>query len=153
MGRRSEKCVAKGSMYAQWIGLYLSFHLNWLLGPFVHGRRQNLKTSEDSFGPEVTPSSKLRYVGWSRAHIGKNKRISSFWQFDSNSVQIEGTDCPPCAYSLRRRHDWLLVSLVHPNHRITRVHHSIRSHHHTRHHHLIGSHHALVTTEMRYIVW
>jgi len=41
----SEKCVAEGSKYAYWIGLYLSFHLSWVLGPFVHGKLQNLKTS------------------------------------------------------------------------------------------------------------
>jgi len=43
--RRSEKYVIEGSKYAHWIGLYLSFHLNWVLGPFVHGRLQNLQTS------------------------------------------------------------------------------------------------------------
>ena len=35
-------------------GLYLSFHLSWVLGPFVHGALQNLKTSEDTFGHDVT---------------------------------------------------------------------------------------------------
>ena len=45
MYRQSEKCVAEGSKYAHWIGLHLSFHLNWVLGPFVHGRIQNLQTS------------------------------------------------------------------------------------------------------------
>jgi len=53
--RQSEKCVAKGSKHAYWIGLYLSFHLNWVLGPSVHGRLQNLKTSEDTFGHDITP--------------------------------------------------------------------------------------------------
>jgi len=47
------KCVTKGSKYAHWIGLYLSFHLSWVLGPFVHGRLQNLKTSEDTFGHDI----------------------------------------------------------------------------------------------------
>jgi len=46
MRRRSEKCVAEGSKYAHWIGLYQSFHLNCVLGPFVHSRLQNLQTSE-----------------------------------------------------------------------------------------------------------
>jgi len=46
--------VAKGSKYAHWIGLYLGFHLSWVLGPFVHGRLQNLKTSEATFGHELT---------------------------------------------------------------------------------------------------
>jgi len=54
--QRSEKCVAEGSKYAHWIGLYLSFYLSWLLGPFAHGRLQNLKTSEDTFGHGTTPS-------------------------------------------------------------------------------------------------
>jgi len=31
--------------YAHWTALYLSFHLSWVLGLFVHGRLQNLKTS------------------------------------------------------------------------------------------------------------
>jgi len=40
--------------YAHWIGLYLSFHLNWVLGLFVHGRLQNRKTSEDTCGHDIT---------------------------------------------------------------------------------------------------
>jgi len=40
--RWSEKYVIEGSKYARWIGPYLSFHLNWVLGPFVHGRLQNI---------------------------------------------------------------------------------------------------------------
>jgi len=35
--------------------LYLNFHFSWVLGPFVHGRLQNLKTSEDIFGLVLTP--------------------------------------------------------------------------------------------------
>jgi len=38
-----------------WIGLCLSFHLGWVFGPFVHGRLQNLKTSEDTLGHDRTP--------------------------------------------------------------------------------------------------
>ena len=49
-------CV-EGSKYAHWIGLYLSFHLNWVLGPFVHGRLQNLQTSEVTFAHVITPLS------------------------------------------------------------------------------------------------
>ena len=50
MRRRSEKYVIEGSKYAHWIGLlYLSFHLNWVLGAFVHGRLQILQTSEVTF--------------------------------------------------------------------------------------------------------
>jgi len=59
--RRSEKCGAEGSKYAHWIGLYLSFHLSWVLGPFVHGKLQNLKTSEDTFGHGITPLNKRDY--------------------------------------------------------------------------------------------
>ena len=55
--RRSEKYVILGSKYAHWIGLYLSFHLNWVLGPFVHGRLQNLQTSEVTFAHAITPLS------------------------------------------------------------------------------------------------
>jgi len=54
-GRRSEKYVVKGSKYAHWIGLYLSFHSNWVLGPFVHGRLQDLQTSEVFFAHVITP--------------------------------------------------------------------------------------------------
>jgi len=53
--RQSEKYVIEGSSYAHWIGLYLSFHLNWVLGPFVHGRLQNLQTSEVTFAHAITP--------------------------------------------------------------------------------------------------
>jgi len=53
--RRSEKCVAEGSRYVHRIGLYLSFHLRRVLDPFVHGTFQNLKTSEDTFGHDITP--------------------------------------------------------------------------------------------------
>ena len=52
--RRSEKCVAEGSKYAHLTGLYLRFHLNWVLGPFVHGRLQNLQTSEVTFAHVMT---------------------------------------------------------------------------------------------------
>ena len=52
--RRSEKCVAEGSKYAHWIGLYPRFHLSWVLGPFVHGRLQNMKTSEDTLDHDIT---------------------------------------------------------------------------------------------------
>ena len=31
-----------------------SFHLSWVLGPIVPGWLQNLKTSEDTFGHEMT---------------------------------------------------------------------------------------------------
>ena len=54
MRRRFEKYVINGSKYAHWIGLYLSFHLNWILGPFVHSRLQNLQTSEVTFAHVIT---------------------------------------------------------------------------------------------------
>ena len=55
MRRRSEKYVIEGSKYSHWLGQYLSFHLNWVLGPFVHGRLQNLQTSEVTFDHVTTP--------------------------------------------------------------------------------------------------
>ena len=55
MRQRSEKYIIKGSNYAHWIGLYLSFHVSWVLGPFVHGRLQNLQTSEVTFAYVITP--------------------------------------------------------------------------------------------------
>jgi len=45
-----ESASPRALKYVRWIGLYLSFHSNWILSPFVHGRLQNLKTSEDAFG-------------------------------------------------------------------------------------------------------
>ena len=59
MRRRSEKYVIEGYRYAHWIGLYLSFHLKWVLGPFIHERLQNLKTNEDTFAHVITPLSSL----------------------------------------------------------------------------------------------
>jgi len=53
--RRSEKYVVESSKYAYWIGLYLSFHLNWVLGPFFQGRLKNLETSEVTFAHVITP--------------------------------------------------------------------------------------------------
>jgi len=53
--RGSERCIAEDSNYAHLIGLYLSFHLDWVLDPFVHGRLQNLKTSEVTFAHVITP--------------------------------------------------------------------------------------------------
>jgi len=55
--RRSQKCVNESSMYAHWVGLYPSFPLNWVLGPFGHGGLQNVKTSEDPFGHDIIPLS------------------------------------------------------------------------------------------------
>jgi len=50
--------ISEGSKYAQWIGLYLCFRLTWILGPFVYGRLQNLNTSKDAFGRDITPLSR-----------------------------------------------------------------------------------------------
>ena len=55
MRRQSEKYVIEGSKYPHWVGRYLSLHLNWVLGPFVHGRLQNLQTSEVTFAQVITP--------------------------------------------------------------------------------------------------
>jgi len=57
MRRRFKRYVNEGCKNAHWIGLYPSFHLNWVLGPFVHGRLQNLQTSEVTFAHGITPSS------------------------------------------------------------------------------------------------
>ena len=58
MRRRSEEYVVKSSKYAHWIGLYLSFYLNGVLGPFVHGRLQILQTSEVTSAHVITPVRK-----------------------------------------------------------------------------------------------
>jgi len=55
MRRRFEKYAIEGSEYTRWIGLYLSFHLNWVLGQFVYGRLQSLQTSEVTFAHVITP--------------------------------------------------------------------------------------------------
>jgi len=36
---------------------FISFHLGWVLGPFIHGWLQNIKTSRDTFGHGLTPLS------------------------------------------------------------------------------------------------
>jgi len=54
-----EKYAVEGYKYAYWIGLYLSFHLNWVLGPFVHDRFQNLQISEVTFAHVITPLTQL----------------------------------------------------------------------------------------------
>ena len=63
MRRPSENYVIEGSKYAHWIGLYLGFHLNWVSGPFVHGRLQNLQTSEVTFAHIITPLMSLHSYG------------------------------------------------------------------------------------------
>jgi len=68
--QRSEKYVVEGSKYAHLIGLNLSFRLRWVLGPFAHGRLQNLKTNQDTFGHDITPLGK--FSGYPRS------RYSSF---------------------------------------------------------------------------
>jgi len=57
--RWSEKYIAEGSKYAHWIGRYLSFHLSWVLGPFVHGGLQNLQKSEVTFAHVITPGNNV----------------------------------------------------------------------------------------------
>jgi len=58
--RRSEKYVIEGSKYAHWIGLYLSFHLHWVFGPFVHVRLQILQTSAVTFAHVITSLSTVK---------------------------------------------------------------------------------------------
>ena len=53
----SEKHVIGGSKNVHWIGLYLSFHLNRVLDPFVHGRAQNHNPFNGSFGPDAHPGA------------------------------------------------------------------------------------------------
>ena len=57
MRRLSEKCITEASKSVHRVGLYLSFHLSWVLGPFFHEKLQNLKTSEDTFCHDITPLS------------------------------------------------------------------------------------------------
>jgi len=76
--RRFEKYVIKGSKYAHWIGLFLSFHLNWILGPFVHGRLQNLQTCKGTFAHVITP---LSSTSWRQIIMC----ISNFLSFLFNS--------------------------------------------------------------------
>ena len=54
-------CV-NGLKSAHWIGRYLSFHLNWVLGPFIHGRLQDLQTSEVTFCHNITPLAVVPYT-------------------------------------------------------------------------------------------
>jgi len=69
---------AEGSKYAHWIGLYLSFHLSWVFGPFVRGRLQNLQTSEDTFG-----------------HDNSFKHLLPQWSsFSQHCVRISLADIP-----------------------------------------------------------
>jgi len=42
--------VRRRSMLTGW-----GFHMSWVLGPFDHGRLQNMKTNEDTFGHDITP--------------------------------------------------------------------------------------------------
>jgi len=57
-----EKSTSSRAEYAHWIGLHLCFHLNWVLGPFVHGRLQNLQTSEVTFAHVITPLNRICIV-------------------------------------------------------------------------------------------
>ena len=69
--RQSEKYITKDSRYAHWIELYLSFHLSWVLGPFVHDRLQNMKTSEYTFGHDITPLIKETSLPVKRVQTGR----------------------------------------------------------------------------------
>jgi len=75
-------CVGEGSKYAHWIGLYLSLHLSWVLGPFVHGRFQSLKTGEDTFGHGLTRLNRYLLQFW---------YMSIRWWLPSESVHSEIT--------------------------------------------------------------
>jgi len=64
---RSHKGTQDDYRYARWIGLYLSFHSSWVLGPFVHGRVQHLQTNEDTFGHVLI--SLIRIQGYIHLHL------------------------------------------------------------------------------------
>jgi len=66
--RRSERNIIEGSKSPHWIGLYLSFLLNWVLGPFVHGRLQNLQTSEVTFAHVITQHTPESQATQPRCH-------------------------------------------------------------------------------------
>ena len=53
--QRESVTLVKLNLTVHWIGLSLSFHLSCVLSPFVHGRLQNLKTTEANFGHDITP--------------------------------------------------------------------------------------------------
>ena len=76
MRRQSEKYVAEGSRHVHWIGLYLSLHLNWVLGQFVHGRLQNLQTSEATFAHVITPLNVGRRFDAQRARLSLSSGFS-----------------------------------------------------------------------------
>jgi len=57
-----EKCISEGSKYAQWIGLCLGFHLSWVLGPFIHDRLENSKTSGRHFWLWLNSGYSKRHV-------------------------------------------------------------------------------------------
>jgi len=81
---RSEKCVDAGSKYAYWIGLYLSFHLIWVLGPFVHGRLQNLQTSEVTFAHVITPLRRSFITPLMVHSLFQSIKVGvGAWRFDS----------------------------------------------------------------------
>jgi len=76
--RPSEKGIAEGSKYVHLIGLYLSFHLSWVLGSFVYGRLQNLKTSKDTFGHGITSLRSMEFRNFINLHkIGCQEWIPS----------------------------------------------------------------------------
>jgi len=69
MRQRSEKYVVVGSKYAHRIELYLSFHLKWVLGPFVHDRLQNLQINEVTVAHVITPLGHSRNTGLIHCHL------------------------------------------------------------------------------------
>ena len=101
MRRRSEKYVANGSKYAYGIWLYLSFHLSWVLGPSVHGRLQNLKASEDTFGHDITPltSSFSRHLNKTGV---RGTGLSPMWKICTLTVD--------CKHSFRCRFEDISTS-------------------------------------------
>ena len=99
MRRRFKRCVPEGSKYTRWIGFYLSFHLSWVLGPFVHGRLQILQTSEVTFTHDITPLTDYSSIGLSVMafllllhHRIDNKYTPSLWLFRALAVDSKAGD-------------------------------------------------------------
>ena len=49
---------------------YLSFHLTWVLGPFVHGRLQTMKPSGGTFSHDIAP---LIFSAWNEICFSHSK--------------------------------------------------------------------------------
>ena len=96
--RQSEKCIAEGSKYVHWIGLYLSFHLSWVLASFVYGRPQNLQMNEVTFARVITAfkdhfTPLVESSQYSSGRGRKSQNLSSNSSCDGLPVWIWGLSC------------------------------------------------------------